>query len=147
MLKMMIIVATLVLVLHGLIHLMGTASYMKLAEVQGLPYKTTVLGGRWDLGAGGIAVYGALWAVAAVGFVIAALAFWFGWAWWQSALVAVTLLSLALTALDLERDFCRRHCQPGDLAAVLAGATSHGGVFWLTANPFRVGAIPSQKVA
>ena len=100
MLKIMVIVATVVLVLHGLIHLMGTASYMKLAEVQGLPYKTTLLGGRWELGAGGIAVYGALWAVAAVGFVVAALAFWLGWSWWQPMLIGVTLFSLLLTFLD-----------------------------------------------
>lgn len=100
MFKIMLIVATVVLVLHGLIHLMGTASYMKLAEVQGLPYKTTVLGGSWDLGTSGMAVYGALWAVAAIGFVVTALAFWFGWAWWQPALLGVTLFSLALTALD-----------------------------------------------
>ena len=100
MLKIMIMVATVVLALHGLIHLMGTASYMKLAEVQGLPYKTTVLGGRWDLGTSGIAVYGALWAVAAIGFAVTALAFWFGWGWWQPVLLSVTLFSLLLTALD-----------------------------------------------
>ena len=47
MLRIMLIVATIVLVLHGLIHLMGTAAYMKLAVIQQLPYKTTVLGGRW----------------------------------------------------------------------------------------------------
>ncbi len=81
MLKIMIIIAAIVLVLHGLIHLMGTAAYMKLAVIQQLPYKTTVLGGRWDLGTSGIAVYGVLWAVAAIGFVVAALAFWFGWTW------------------------------------------------------------------
>lgn len=100
MLKIMLIVATLVLVLHGLIHLMGTVAYLKLGVIQQLPYKTTVLGGRWDLGASGIAVYGALWAVAAIGFVIAALAFWFGWTWWQPVLLGVTFLSLVLTALD-----------------------------------------------
>jgi hypothetical protein len=100
MLKIMFIIAMIVLTLHGLIHLLGTASYLKLAEVQGLPYKTTVLGGRWDLGATGMTVYGALWAVAAIGFVLAALAFWFGWAGWQSALLGVTLFSLLLTALD-----------------------------------------------
>ena len=105
MLRIMLIVATIVLVLHGLIHLMGTAAYMKLAVIQQLPYKTTVLGGRWDLGAGGIAVYGVLWAVAAVGFVVAALAFWFGWAGWQPLLLGVTLLSLALTALDWDVAF------------------------------------------
>ncbi len=66
MLKIMFSVATVVLLLHGLIHLMGTAAYLKLAEIQALPYKTTVLGGRWDLGATGTSVYGALWAVAAI---------------------------------------------------------------------------------
>ena len=105
MLRLILIVATIVLVLHGLIHLMGTAAYLKLAVIQQLPYKTTVLGGRWDLGAGGIAVYGVLWAVAAVGFVVAALAFWFGWAGWQPLLLGVTLLSLALTALDWDVAF------------------------------------------
>jgi len=46
--KMLIIVASIILILHGLVHLMGTAAYLKLAELKGLPYKTTVLGGRWD---------------------------------------------------------------------------------------------------
>ena len=105
MLRIMLIVATIVLVLHGLIHLMGTVAYMKLGVIQQLPYKTTVLGGRWELGAGGIAVYGALWGVAAIGFVVAALAFWFGWAGWQPLLLGVTLLSLALTALDWDVAF------------------------------------------
>jgi len=105
MLKIMLIVATIVLVLHGLIHLMGTVAYLKLAVIQQLPYKTTVLGGRWDLGASGIAVYGALWAVTAIGFVVAALAFWFGWAGWQPLLLGVTLLSLVLTALDWDVAF------------------------------------------
>ncbi|HRW09865.1 MAG TPA: hypothetical protein P5121_32410 [Caldilineaceae bacterium] len=100
MLKVLVAVAAVVLLLHGLIHLMGTASYLKFATVEGLPYKTTVLGGRWDLGAGGIAAFGVLWGMAALGFVATALAFWFGWSWWQPALVGVTLVSLVLTALD-----------------------------------------------
>ncbi len=105
MLKIMLLIATIVLVLHGLIHLMGTVAYLQLGVIQQLPYKTTLLGGRWDLGAGGIAVYGALWAVAAIGFVVAALAFWFGWAGWQPLLLGVTLLSLVLTALDWDVAF------------------------------------------
>lgn len=100
MFKIMLIVAVVVLVMHGLIHLMGTASYMKLAEVQGLPYKTTVLGGRWNVGELGITVFGALWGLAAIGFVVTALAVWFDWAWWRPALAGVTLFSLVLTALD-----------------------------------------------
>ena len=96
----LIIVAAIILVLHGLIHLMGTTAYLKLAPVQGLPYKTTLLGGHWELGERGIAMYGVLWGIAALGFVVAAIAFWAGWGWWSAELVGVALFSLLLTALD-----------------------------------------------
>ncbi len=36
-------------------------------------YKTTVLFGRWDLGPGSIRLFGLLFLVAAVGFVVAAI--------------------------------------------------------------------------
>lgn len=98
--KILTVIASIVLIMHGLIHLMGATAYLKLAEIKELPYKTTVLGGRWDLGASGIAVYGALWAVAAVGFIVAAVALIAGWSWWQPVLLGVTLFSLVLTALD-----------------------------------------------
>ncbi|HNS02402.1 MAG TPA: ABC transporter permease [Anaerolineae bacterium] len=94
------VIIALVLILHGLIHLMGTVTYMKLGVVQGLTYKTTLLGGRWDLGANGIALYGALWALAAIGFVVAAVALLAGWSWYRPLLLGVALFSLALTALD-----------------------------------------------
>jgi hypothetical protein len=103
--KTMIIIAAIVLALHGLIHLMGTAVYLKLANIEGLPYKTTLLGGHWDVGERGIRVFGALWAVAAVGFVVAAVALLAGWAWWQPALVGVVLVSLVLTTLDWSNAF------------------------------------------
>ena len=98
--KILTVIGSIVLVLHGLIHLMGTAAYLKLAVLPQLPYKTTVLDGRWDLGASGIAVYGGLWAIAAIGFIVAAVALLASWNWWQPLLIVVTLLSLALTALD-----------------------------------------------
>jgi hypothetical protein len=94
-------IAAVILALHGLIHLMGTAAYLKLAEVQDLAYKTTVLGGRWDLGEVGIGIFGVLWGVAAIGFVVTPLAWLMNRKWWRPALVAVTLLSL-LTILDWE---------------------------------------------
>lgn len=94
------IVAGAVLALHGLIHLMGTAVYMKLAPVEGLPYKTALLDGRWEVGETGMWVFGALWGVAALAFVVAALAWWTGWSGWQGLLAATALFSLALTALD-----------------------------------------------
>lgn len=98
--KIVIMLAVSILVVHGIIHLMGTAVYMKLAEINGLSYKTTLLSGRLDLGEGGSRVFGALWVLPAIGFIVAALALLEGWEWWQPVMVGVTLLSLALTGLD-----------------------------------------------
>lgn len=81
---------------------MGTAAYMKLGTAQGLPYKTTLLGGRLDVGQGGIAVFGAFWALAATGFLVSALAIAAGWTGWRPLLLVATLVSLVLTALDAE---------------------------------------------
>jgi hypothetical protein len=89
-----------VLVGHGLIHLMGVTAYMRFAELSELPYKTTLLEGRWDLGDGGMRVFGALWLPPAIGFVAAAIALLSGWSWWPPVLLAATVLSLALTVLD-----------------------------------------------
>lgn len=88
------------LALHGLVHLLGTAVYLELAEVPEFAYATTVLGGRVNLGETGIRVFGVLWAVAAAGFVASAVALVAEWRQWRTLLVAVTLLSLVLTVLD-----------------------------------------------
>ena len=89
-----------ILILHGLIHLMGTIAYLQLGTFEKLPYKTTLLNGSWDVGQSGIAVFGALWAAAALGFVLSAAAMLAKWHWARPVLVAVTLLSLVLTGLD-----------------------------------------------
>lgn len=88
------------LLLHGLVHLLGTAVYFQLTEIPEFPYKTTLLGGHWDLGPTGIRTFGVLWALAAAGFGIAALAFLFNESAWQTTLFGVVLFSLVLTVLD-----------------------------------------------
>jgi hypothetical protein len=98
--RIITIIASVILFLHGLIHLMGAASYLKLAEIEHLPYKTTVFGERWDLGSIGTSVFGILWAVAAIAFVLTAIALFSNWSWWRSALLGITLISLILTSLD-----------------------------------------------
>jgi hypothetical protein len=103
--RILTIIAAVVLIVHGLIHLMGTAVYVRHAEIKGLSYKTTLLGGRWELGDAGIRIFGALWILPAVGFVAAALALFAGWMWWKPVLVGVALVSLALTALDWSSAF------------------------------------------
>ena len=79
--RALVLAGAVVLAVHGLIHLMGTVTYLKLGTVDGLTYKTTVLGGRWDLGENGTKLFGVFWAVAAVGFMLAAAAWAAGWPW------------------------------------------------------------------
>jgi hypothetical protein len=103
--KILGIAVFILLNLHGIVHLMGTTVYLKLGEIEGMGYKTTLLGGRWDLGESGIGVIGVLWAVAALGFIAVALAIAAKWRWARPALFTVTLVSLALTVLDWERAY------------------------------------------
>lgn len=93
------------LIVHGLIHLMGTTVYMKLGQIKGLPYKTTLLGGRWQVGEEGIRVFGALWLVPTLGFVLAGSALLANVPGWAPLAVGAALVSLALSALDLKAAF------------------------------------------
>jgi hypothetical protein len=98
----LLILLTIVLVLHGIIHFLGTTVYMGLGEPQGFAYKTTVLAGQLDLGKAGIWWFGALWLIAGLGTIAAAAGLLTATTWAQPVLLAATLLSLALTLLDWE---------------------------------------------
>lgn len=98
--KILSILFVVILALHGLIHLMGTITYLQLGAVDELVYKTTLLNGSWEVGQTGMAIFGIFWALAALGFVVSAAALLGHRTWAQATLVIVTLLSLALTGLD-----------------------------------------------
>jgi hypothetical protein len=49
------------LLIHGFAHLVGFLVPWRLAKLEEMPYKTTLLGGRWDVGDGGIRAVGILW--------------------------------------------------------------------------------------
>lgn len=89
-----------VLALHSLVHLLGAVVYLELVALEGFAYKTTLLGGAVDVGATGIRLFGFLWAVTGVAFLVAAKAVLSGWQHWRPALVAVALVSLVLTTAD-----------------------------------------------
>ena len=86
--------------LHGIAHLVGFAGSWQLAAA-GVPYKTTVLGGRLDLGDAGIRAVGLLWVVAALAFVSVAAGAAVDTDWWVKTAVMVAMGSLALTALEM----------------------------------------------
>ena len=86
---------------HGLVHLIGVVVYWQLAEVEDFPpYKTTLLNGRWEIGDIGMRIYGLAWLIATLGFVISAVAMVFRLDWWNPVLIATTLFSLVVNALD-----------------------------------------------
>ena len=87
--------------LHGIAHSPGFATSWHLTPAGGVPYKTTVLGGRLDLGDGGIRAVGILWLAVAVAFLVAATATVLDASWWRSAALVTALASLALSLLEL----------------------------------------------
>ncbi|MDX1615782.1 MAG: hypothetical protein R3300_15825 [Candidatus Promineifilaceae bacterium] len=90
----------LLLLVHALIHLMGFLTYSQLAEIEGLPYKTTVLAGRVDLGESGTRLFGAAWLAVAVGFLVVAIGLALQGGWWQPALAVMAVVSIAIILLD-----------------------------------------------
>lgn len=84
------------LVAHGVAHLVGFVSSWKLATLEGLPYKTTILAGRVDVGDAGIRVVGVLWLLAALAFLLAAAAVAMEAGWAVRFTVATAIASLAL---------------------------------------------------
>lgn len=90
------IIFSIFLVLHGLVHLLWLAVGWNLTDIDGLPYRTTLFGGRLDIGAWGLRILGLLWALAAVVYVIAGLGLLFTAPWWSTATIAVALYSLVL---------------------------------------------------
>ena len=86
--------ATFIIFIHGLIHLMGFTAYWKLAELKELPYKTTLLDGRWDVGAGGIRMFGALWLFVAVAYMIVTYGLLTEQEWWRTMMAAAFMKSL-----------------------------------------------------
>ena len=83
---------------HGVAHLVGFVSSWKLATLAELPYKTTIVAGRIDVGDGGIRVIGVLWLLAALAFLVAAgaVAAATGWAGRFTLVAVVTSLVLCV---------------------------------------------------
>jgi hypothetical protein len=91
-----------IIFMHGLVHLFYFLSYWQICNFDEFPYKTTVLFGRIDLGSVGIRIFGVLFLVATIGFVIAAIGMALDTTWWRTLMAVMALLSMALTLLDFK---------------------------------------------
>ncbi|HYD53662.1 MAG TPA: hypothetical protein VEA99_13590 [Gemmatimonadaceae bacterium] len=92
-------VAAFFLLAHGVAHLVGFAGSWRLSA--DIPYHTTLLAGRVDVGDGGMKVMGVLWVLAALLFAAVAAGLTLRADWWQPLLVATALASLVLSILEL----------------------------------------------
>jgi hypothetical protein len=98
---MLPVVVGIFFVLHGLVHLLWLVVPWRITAVDGLPYATTVLAGRIDVGDAGIRIVGLLWLLAAIGWVIAGIGVFLLAPWWQPVTIAVALFAAALCILGL----------------------------------------------
>jgi hypothetical protein len=82
------------LALHGIAHLVGFVRSWA-------PTRTTIIGDRIDLGAGGIKLVGVAWALIWLAFMFAAVGTIAGFPGWEAVAIAVTAVSLVLCLLQL----------------------------------------------
>jgi hypothetical protein len=89
-------VVAFLLAAHGVAYLVGFVSSWQLATLAEVPYKTTVFSGREDVGDAGIRMMGVLWLLAALAFLVAALAVAVGTGWAVRFTLAAVIGSLIL---------------------------------------------------
>lgn len=89
-------VVTMVLLLHAAIHLLGFVAYWPLATVDGLPYRTAIVGQRWEVGSTGMRAFSVAWLLVALGLAAAAVARLLGQSWWLPLLLGAAAASVIL---------------------------------------------------
>jgi hypothetical protein len=58
------------LIAHGVAHLVGFVTHWKIASIEDMPYKTTLLSGFFDVGDVGIRIVGILWLLTGLAFAM-----------------------------------------------------------------------------
>lgn len=93
------IALALAMVLHGAAHLVGFAESWQLSLTDSVPFKTTVLSGRVDLGMVGIRVGGILWLLAALAFGLEAAGAIMSTEWWASMALTTAIASMVMSVI------------------------------------------------
>lgn len=93
------VILGIIILAHGLIHLIGVAAYWQLVEFDDISASSEVIGGRLDVGNLGMQVLGILWLLATIGFAASAYGYVVKTDWWQPVLLSVTVVSLVVCIL------------------------------------------------
>jgi hypothetical protein len=84
---------------HGIAHLVGFAVPWRLLQAEEMPYSTTLLAGRLDVGDAGIKMVGLVWLGLAVAFLAAAVGVWMDRPGWTGIALGVAAASLVMSVL------------------------------------------------
>ncbi len=125
------IVVAIFMILHGIAHLPGFIVPWRIAVLKDMPYKTTLLSGRFDAGDAGIRIIGLLWLATALAFVITGIAMMGDRPWWAVTALAVSIVSLILSLLSLPE----ARIGVALNIVILAGLLVSGMAGWLTIRP------------
>jgi hypothetical protein len=94
------ITIALLFAMHGFAHLVGFVVPWRISRMEEMPYKTTLLNGKIDLGATGIRIIGICWLILALTFFSAAGAILFHQPWWNATVFYASTVSLILCLLS-----------------------------------------------
>ncbi|MBS0000220.1 MAG: hypothetical protein KFF73_14665 [Cyclobacteriaceae bacterium] len=86
---------------HGFAHIVGFLISWKLINDKDTPYKTTILGGKFDMGDNGIRILGILWLLTGIAFFILSYGVITLSYWWNVYTFFVIGFSLMLSILAI----------------------------------------------
>ena len=89
-----------ILFVHGFAHLVGFVVPWRIATLQEMPYKTSVLAGSVNVGSLGIRVLGIFWLITALAFVVCSMGVLARVPWWLPVTVIVAVFSLFLCIIS-----------------------------------------------
>lgn len=96
---MLKIVVSTLFTLHGLVHLIGFFVNWKIIAVEDIPYSTTVLAHKIEVGSTGIRIVGLLWVVAAGLWIAAGIGLMALAPWWLAMTIVALLFSTVMCVL------------------------------------------------
>ena len=87
------------LCIHGVAHLVGFVVLWKIAQLEEIPHKTTLLNGSLDIGEIGIKIVGILWLMTAIAFFVSVYFIFSHSPLWLVFTTFIILLSIILCIL------------------------------------------------
>ena len=87
------------LIAHGIAHLVGFITYWKIASFEEMPYKTTLLSDRVDVGDAGIRIVGIFWLLTGLAFAVLGIGAITLQPWWYPLIIYLSIFSLLMCIL------------------------------------------------